>query len=129
MVADHRHKGRAETLQFALADAIDAQQIAGLDWHLFGHFQQRGVVEHHVGRNVFFVGDRFAQFAQLGEQLAIVIAAVGFLVGAAARLQALMRGTASCSATSPRNTGRAASVNCSAECMAMFWVIKPVWIS
>ena len=34
-------------------------------------------------------------------------------------------GTASCSGTSPRSTGRAASVSCSAECWAIFCVTSP----
>ena len=46
---------------------------------MLGHLDQRRVVEHYVWRDVLFIGNSFTQLTQLGEQLAVVVTAVGFL--------------------------------------------------
>jgi len=79
MSAYQCHEFFTEALKFTRPHAVDAEHLAGGEWRLFRHLDQRRVVEDHVWRDILFVGDRFTQFAQLGKQLAVVIAAKGFL--------------------------------------------------
>ena len=75
MRANKRHKLFTEALQLARTDAVDAEHLAGGNRRLLGHFDKRRIVKDDIGRDILFVGNGFTQLAQLGKQLAIVVAA------------------------------------------------------
>lgn len=85
---------------------------------------RRRVVEHHVRR--MFLRRQSAPHAAcaVGEQLAVMVAAVGF---ASRGFRAVaLNGQFQFGFTAQYRT---ASISCNAECWAMFCVAKPRWIS
>ncbi len=59
-----------------MADAVDRQHFVFRHRHELCHLHQGRIVEHHVGRHLFILGDLFAQGAQLLEQPLVVVGVV-----------------------------------------------------
>ena len=75
-----------------MTDTVDRQHFLLGHRHELCHLHQGGVVEHHIGRHLFILGDLLAQGAQLLEQPLVVVGvveqAVALLLAAGDGLQA-----------------------------------------
>ena len=59
-----------------MTDTVDGQHLVLGHRHQLGHLHQGRVVEHHVGRHLFILGNLLAQTAQLLEQPLVVVGIV-----------------------------------------------------